>query len=140
MGYFIQNLGFKPARCDPDLWIKSASKGKKYLYITMYTDDLIIVQEDTTQYLTILAKQYHIRDTEMNPVYYLGNDLDVQVKIIFPISTSSLLEKDIFLFPLEDNTYSHSTNNTTNNNNSPAKIIQRKSPVNCALEQHGQTF
>ena len=27
---------------------------------------------------SILAKQYPIRDIQMNPEYYLGNDLDIQ--------------------------------------------------------------
>ena len=71
-------MGFKPTRADPDLWIKSSNDQKKYEYIAMYVDNIIIVAEEPAKYLEIIKSKFLIRNIEVLPEYYLGNNLDIR--------------------------------------------------------------
>ena len=78
LGDAIKDMGFKPTRADPDLWIKSTSNNEKYEYIATYVDDIIIVAEEPSKYLDIIKKKFPIRNIEELPEYYLGNNLEIR--------------------------------------------------------------
>jgi len=75
LGDSIRKLGFTPTRADPDLWIKINNSGNKYEYIATYVDDLIVVAEEPMNYLNAIKRKYPTRNIELNPEYYLGNNL-----------------------------------------------------------------
>ena len=78
MGDSIHQLGFKPTREDPDLWIRLNDKKTKYEYISTYVDDLIVVEADLMRYLKEIKKEYPIRNIEKNLEYSLGNKIEVR--------------------------------------------------------------
>ena len=78
LGDAIKDMGFKPTRADPDLWIKSSEDNKRYEYIATYVDDIIIVAEEPTKYLEIIKSKFPIRNIEELPEYYLGNNLEIR--------------------------------------------------------------
>lgn len=78
MGGAIKDKGFKPARADPDLWIKLSKDNRKYKYIATYVNDNIIVAEEPSKYLDIIKTKFPIRNIEELPEYYLGNNLEIQ--------------------------------------------------------------
>ena len=43
-----------------------------------YVDDIIIVADKPEKYLLSLQEQFPIRHNEMNPEYYLGNNLETR--------------------------------------------------------------
>ena len=78
LGDTIRELGFFPSRVDPDLWMKKSKNGSKYDYIATYVDDLIIVAMEPEEYLQHIKNKYPIRNIEMMPEYYLGNNLEMR--------------------------------------------------------------
>ena len=38
----LHQIGFKPSKADPDIWMKSSKDGNHYEYIAVYVDDLAI--------------------------------------------------------------------------------------------------
>ena len=71
LGDAIRDMGFKPTRADPDLWIKLSVNNKKYEYIATYVDDIIIVAEEPSKYLDIIKKKFPIRNIKELPEYNL---------------------------------------------------------------------
>ena len=78
LGDSLRGMGFKPSRCDPDLWLKLKDDGSGYEYMATYVDDIIIVADKPEKYLLPLQEQFPIRHIEMNPEYYLGNNLETR--------------------------------------------------------------
>ena len=78
LGDAIRDMGFKPTRADPDLWIKPSGDGKIYEYIATYVDDIIIVAKEPSKYLEIIKSKFPVRNIEELPEYYLGNNLDIR--------------------------------------------------------------
>ena len=91
LGDSIRNLGFTPTRADPDLWIILNEKEGKYEYIATYVDDLIIVAKQPMDYLDEIKKQYPIRNIEINPEYYLGNNIEVRNNNTIKISSKKYI-------------------------------------------------
>ena len=62
----LHDMGFKPSKADPDIWMKSSKDGSHYEYIAVYVDDLAICMKDpksdfcdqdqTKQYQTIVGQ------------------------------------------------------------------------------------
>ena len=42
----LHDMGFKPSKADPDIWMKSSKDGSHYEYIAVYVDDLAICMKD----------------------------------------------------------------------------------------------
>ena len=42
----LHQIGFKPSKADPDIWMKSSRDGNYYEYIAVYVDDLAISIKD----------------------------------------------------------------------------------------------
>ena len=42
----LHDMGFKPSKADPDIWMKSSKDGSHYEYISVYVDDLAICMKD----------------------------------------------------------------------------------------------
>ena len=78
LGDSLRGMDFRPSRCDPDLWFKLKDDSSGYEYIATYVDDLIIVATKPKQYILPLQEQFPIRHIEMNPGYYLGNNLEIR--------------------------------------------------------------
>ena len=71
----IRELGFRPSRADPDLWIKSMPYG--YDYIATHVDDLIVVSKTPQEYIATIEQEFALRNVESEPAYYLGTSLKI---------------------------------------------------------------
>ena len=78
LGDSIKEMGFRPTRADPDLWIRLSEDNNKYEYIATYVDDIIIVSENPMIYINIIKDQFPLRNVEETPEYYLGNNLEIR--------------------------------------------------------------
>ena len=95
LGYTIRGLGFKPTRADPNVRIKLSNDEKKYEYIATYVDDIIVVAIDPKMYLDEVKKQYSVRNIEMTPEYYLGNNIEVRTNNTIKISSTKFISEVI---------------------------------------------
>ena len=71
----LLNLGFKPSRVDPDLWMKPNKDGDGYDYIATHVDDLIVVGKTPQEYIALIEQEFALRNVESEPQYYLGTSL-----------------------------------------------------------------
>ena len=95
LGDAIKDMGFKPTRADPDLWIKASKNGKKYEYLATYVDDIIIVAEDPMKYLETLKNKFPIRNIEEMPEYYLGSNLEIRKNNTIKVSSRKYISEII---------------------------------------------
>ena len=60
----LHQMGFKPSRADPDIWMKYSKDGSHYEYIAVYIDDLAIYMEDPKSFCDKLREvapiNYHL--------------------------------------------------------------------------------
>ena len=95
LGDTIRELGFCLTRADPDLWYKLSEDGTKYEYIATYVDDIIVVAIDPMVYLEKIKNQYPIRNIEINPEYYLGNNIEIRSNDTIKISSTKYITEVI---------------------------------------------
>jgi hypothetical protein len=70
----LRQMGFKPTRYDPDVWIKYRDETRQDLdYIGTHTDDLMIVAKDAMQYMKCLQETFTIKKVAP-PEFHLGCD------------------------------------------------------------------
>ena len=72
----LRDVGFKPTRFDPDVWIRRRDGG--YDYIGTRTDDILVVAKHPARVLEKLQKTYMINKFGP-PLHHLGCDYE-QVK------------------------------------------------------------
>jgi hypothetical protein len=68
----LWDLGFKPSRADPDLWMRKMDN--HYEYIATFVDDITIFSKDPHKILNTLKKMYDFKNVG-DPEYYKGADL-----------------------------------------------------------------
>ena len=68
----LYNLGFKPSKADPDLWMRKMDD--HYEYIATFVDDVTIFSKDPYKILNTLKKKYDFKNVG-EPEYYNGADL-----------------------------------------------------------------
>ena len=69
----LHDMGFKPSRADPDIWMKSSKDGSHYEYIAVYVDDLAICMKDPKAFCDTLKEKYKLKLKGVGPVnYHLG--------------------------------------------------------------------
>ena len=68
----LYNLGFKPSKADPDLWMKKMDD--HYEYIATFVDDVTIFSKNPYKILNTLKKKYDFKNVG-EPEYYNGADL-----------------------------------------------------------------
>ena len=72
----LHDIGFKPTKADPDVWIHPAVKlgGTKYYeYIMCYVDDILSVSHDAKSILQSLQRQFKLKGDKIEPAdMYLG--------------------------------------------------------------------
>ena len=68
----LHQMGFKPSKADPDIWMKSSKDGNHYEYIAVYVDDLAICMKDPKSFCHTL-KEYNLKLKGVGPIsYHLG--------------------------------------------------------------------
>ena len=68
----LGELGFKPSKADPDLWMRKHEDGH-YKYVARYVDDVIAFAKDPMKIMKDLEKTYVMKGVGA-PRYYLGGD------------------------------------------------------------------
>ena len=73
----MRELGYRPCRADPDLWIKPEIRPEDgfeyYAYALLYVDDILIVNHDGEGALKTIHKYFPMKAESMgDPEYYLG--------------------------------------------------------------------
>ena len=75
----LHDIGFKPTKADPDVWICLAVKldgSKYYEYIMCYVDDILSVSLDAKSILRSLQGQFKLKGDKIEPLdMYLGAQL-----------------------------------------------------------------
>ena len=95
LGEAISNMGFRPTRADPDLWIRLDEENNKYEYIATYVDDIIVVAKNPMQYIDTIKTKFPIRNIEEMPEYYLGNNLQVRHNRTIKVSSKKYISEII---------------------------------------------
>ena len=69
----LHQMGFKPSRADPDIWMKSSKDGSHFEYIAVYVDNLAICMEDPKSFCDTLKEKYKLKLKGVGPInYHLG--------------------------------------------------------------------
>jgi len=75
--HVLHDIGFRPSKADPDLWMRDA--GDHYEYVAKYIDDILIMSKDPISILNKMKKPsgpYHFKGVGC-PEYYLGEDIKI---------------------------------------------------------------
>ena len=78
----LRDLRFEPTLADPSLWLKKSMMSDGYNYIATYVDDIIVVSDDPSQYVTELEQHFVIRNIDNMPHFYLGCNLKTMLSNI----------------------------------------------------------
>ena len=81
----LHDIGFKPTKADPDVWIRPVVKlggAEYYEYIMCYVDDILSISHDAKSILQSLQGQFKLKGDKIKPPdMYLGAQLGtMQVK------------------------------------------------------------
>ena len=69
----LHDMGFKPSKADPDIWMKSSKDASHYEYIAVYVDDLAICMKDPKSFCDTLKEKYKLKLKGVGPInYHLG--------------------------------------------------------------------
>ena len=69
----LNDMGFKPSKADPDIWMKPSKDGSHYEYIAVYVDDLAICMKDPKAFCDTLKEKYKLKLKGVGPInYHLG--------------------------------------------------------------------
>ena len=75
----LHDIGFKPTKADPDIWICPVVKpdgSEYYEYIMCYVNDILSVSLDTKSTLQSLQGQFKLKGNKIDPLdMYLGAQL-----------------------------------------------------------------
>ena len=63
-------MGFKPSKAEPDIWMKSSKDDNHYDYIAVYVDDLAICMEDPQAYSDTLKEKYKLKLKGVGKINY----------------------------------------------------------------------
>ena len=64
----LHQIGFKPSKADPDIWMKPSKEGNHYEFITVYVDDLAICMEDPKAFCDNLKEKYKLKLKGVGPI------------------------------------------------------------------------
>ena len=69
----LNDMGFKPSKADPDIWMKPSKDDSHYEYIAVYVDDLAICMKDPKAFCDTLKEKYKLKLKGVGPInYHLG--------------------------------------------------------------------
>jgi hypothetical protein len=68
----LRAQGFSSSYADPAIWMREQED--HYEYICVWVDDMLVVSRNTKKILSILAKEYTLKEIG-SPKYYLGADM-----------------------------------------------------------------
>ena len=57
----LHQIGLKPSKADPDIWMKPSKDGNHYEYIAVYVDDLAICMKDPKAFCDTLKEKYKLK-------------------------------------------------------------------------------
>ena len=60
LGDVLREMGFKPSRADPDLWIKLSNDKTHHEYIATHVDDVIVASKEPKMYISKLQEKFPI--------------------------------------------------------------------------------
>ena len=69
----LHQMGFKPSKADPDIWMKSSKDDNHYEYIAVYVDYLAVCMKDPKAFCDTLKEKYKLILKGVVPIsYHLG--------------------------------------------------------------------
>ena len=69
----LHQIGFKPSKADPDIWMKLSKDGNYCEYIAVYVDDLSICMKDPKAFCDTLKQNNKLKLKGVGPIrYHLG--------------------------------------------------------------------
>jgi len=94
----LREMGFLPSRADPDLWLKKSEHHKGYDYVATHVDDLIVVAKDPMIYLKPLGERFALRNSFLNPDFYLGSNWSQHINRHTKISNEKYIQEAIWSY------------------------------------------
>ena len=77
----LMDMGYKPTKADPDVWIRPATKSNGFEYYEMvlcYVDDILSISDDPKSTLIALTRTFKLKDDRIEPPdIYLGAQLGI---------------------------------------------------------------
>ena len=71
----LKELGFKPCRAEPDVWLQPSSNGRCYEYIAVYVDNFMFAKDQLKDFNKLLCKKYNFKLKGTGEVdYHIGMD------------------------------------------------------------------
>ena len=72
----LHQMGFKPSKANPDIWMKSSKDDNHYEYIAVYVDDLAIYMKDPKAFCDTLKEKYKLKLKGVGPIsYFLWSEI-----------------------------------------------------------------
>jgi hypothetical protein len=79
----LYDIGYRPTKGDPDVWIRPAVKGDGFEYYEMvlvYVDDIFSISHDTARTMDAIQEEFKFKNDEVAvPDVYLGAKLEKKV-------------------------------------------------------------
>ena len=103
----LHDMGFKPSKADPDIWMKSSKDGSHYEYIAVYVDDLAICMKDPKSFFVTHSKKNtnsNGREVVQSIITLDVETLEMKMELLLHIQ-ENMLRKYLSLMkkPLEKN-------------------------------------
>jgi hypothetical protein len=71
----LNELGFRPCKAEPDIWMRPSKELSHYKYVAVYVDDLMIAMKDPQTFVALLQSKYKFKLKGTGPIeYHLGMD------------------------------------------------------------------
>ena len=76
LSIMLRDMNFEPAKSDPDVWFRAASKPdvfQYYKYILVYVDDILAISHQPYRIMNTIKIAYRLKDEPLPPTTYLGS-------------------------------------------------------------------
>ena len=73
----LREEGFTPTKAEESIWMRPTSDGKKYEYIAVYVDDLLMAMENPAAFVEVLRSKHKYKLKGVGPIsYHIGLDYE----------------------------------------------------------------
>ena len=90
----LKELGFKPCKAEPDVWMRVTKDGRCYEYIAVYVDDLMFAMDDPEAFEKLLREDYNFKLKGTGEIdYHIGMDFFRDEDGVLCIKPAKYIEK-----------------------------------------------
>ena len=90
----LAEMGFKPCKAEPDIWMRPSKTGNHYEYVAVYVDDLALVLDKPQEFTQFLENEYNFKLKGTGPItFHLGMDIIRDSEGVLCIQPKKYIEK-----------------------------------------------